>query len=203
MQGGSVNADGELSGDLSSGSGSGAATPDPSSPPGWVGADPCGVPEGADASPGDSAISLEQGDKPDKQYVGSPVATLPAFRMLPGGCSRVFLEMRGDVSVAENRAPGRLTYRISNVEVPERTNRFDLPTEHFATPVGRVQLLSVEGGAELVIELRSPAKSKATLRHSRRGMVLNVDFRSVDVAPGGEQSSPVQAGSASDPSVPR
>jgi len=131
------------------------------------------------------------------------VATLPAFRMLPGGCSRVFLEMRGDVSVAENRAPGRLTYRISNVEVPERTNRFDLPTEHFATPVGRVQLLPVEGGAELVIELRAPAKSKATLRHSRRGMVLNVDFRSVDVAPGDEHSGAVQAGSASDPSVPR
>jgi hypothetical protein len=154
-----------------------------------VGGDQCGVPEDPNQDPGETAIALEQGHEPDKKYVGTPVATLPAFRMLPGGCSRVFLEMRGDVSVAENRAPGRLTYRISNANVPVRTNQFDLPTEHFATPVGRVQLNAVEGGAELVIELRSPAKSKATLRHTARGMVLNVDFRPVEVAPADQQAA--------------
>jgi hypothetical protein len=90
-----------------------------------------------------------------------------------------------------------LVYRIAGVRVPVRTNRFDLPTEHFATPVGRVRLVAVDEGAELIIELRMPARSQARLQRTPRGTVLNVDFREPARLPAtetetGEAATPAQ-----------
>lgn len=200
MQGGEVETGGEVAGELSAGD---DPEPGAAAPSAWVGPDRCGVPDDATLEPGTSPIELERGDEPDRQYTGPPVATLPGFKVLPGGCSLVRLEMRGDVAVTERRAPGRLTYVLSKVEVPVRTNRYDLPTEHFDTPVGRIQLVPAEGGAELQVDLRAPAKARASLRSSHRGVVLTVRLRSADVPPSEGPAVGRRHGSAPDPSAPR
>ena len=111
---------------------------------------------------------------------GVTVASLPGFRMLPDGRSLISLEVSGRVPVTQSTAAGRISYHLAGVNVPARTNRFDLPTDFFATPVGRVRLLSADGGADLVIELRAPAQPTARLQQSGRGVVLRVELPRVD-----------------------
>jgi len=108
--------------------------------------------------------------------VGPAIVTLPGFRMLPDGGSVVFLEVSGRVHVVESRAEGRLSYHLAGAQVPERTNRLDIPTDAFATPVGHVQLLAEPGGADLIIELRAPTTPTARVQDSARGIVLRIEF---------------------------
>lgn len=190
-----ANADGSGFGVQAEGSGEPSTGGQPGDS-GWVGAERCGVPDGADGEQGESAVPLAESSEDDAPAIaGGPLATLPGFRVLPGGCSRVFLEMRGAVDVTEARAPGRLTYRLPGVRVLARTNRYDMPTDHFPTPVGRIHLVPVEGGAELIIELRTRVGAKAHLRRSPRGTVLNVDIRESDrpaSEPAGGQQAAVE-----------
>lgn len=107
--------------------------------------------------------------------VGS-FATLPGFHMFRDGRSRVFIEMGGDVAVDEGQAQGQLVYRLRGVKVPEKVNLFDLPTTHFNTPVSLVRLLQTGDDAQLVIELRRPARHKTHVQKASAGTVLSVDF---------------------------
>ena len=95
-------------------------------------ADASGVPEVATPVPSDgrSVDGIEQGKRV------RPVATLPGFRMLDGGVSRVFVEVTGKTTVKEARRRGLLIYRLKGVRVPERVNRLALPTSHFKYPTG-------------------------------------------------------------------
>ncbi|MBI4700096.1 MAG: hypothetical protein HY744_02840 [Deltaproteobacteria bacterium] len=114
------------------------------------------------------------GGAPD---AGAPVvATLPGFRMLRSGRSRVFVELSAPATVRESIAAGRLTYRLAAVRVPARVNQLALPTDYFSTPVARVRLLQVAEDAELVIELRASTRREVHLRPAARGVVLTVDF---------------------------
>ncbi len=109
-------------------------------------------------------------------HKGQPTATLPGFRILGDGRSRVFVEISGAVPVREATAEGVIFYRFSNVHVPERVNRLSLPTTYFPTPITRVRMVQVEQDADLIIELRRRTKAKSKVRTTEFGTVLSVDF---------------------------
>jgi hypothetical protein len=121
----------------------------------------------------------EDADLPT-QAAGPTEATLPAFQMLRGDRSVVFLRLSGRVPVTETRAGGRLVYRMPGVRVPARTNQLDLPTAYFTSPVGRVHLLQVGADAELIVELRARVRPAARLRRSGSGAVLRLEFPRFD-----------------------
>jgi hypothetical protein len=138
--------------------------------------------QGAEGAPGPDNGPVPEDEGMLPAAGGLPVVSLPGFRVLPDGRSLVSLEVSGRVPVTQSTAAGRVSYHLPGVRVPERTNRFDLPTDFFATPVGRVRLLAVDGGADLVIELRAPAKPTARVRQSDRGVVLQVELPRLDAA---------------------
>ncbi len=112
-----------------------------------------------------------------------PLVTMPGFRMLASGGSRVFVMLSHRTKITENEAPAVLRYRLRDAAVPEKVNRLGLPTTHFLTPVGRVRIEPLEeGGAELVVELRATTAHKTKLRKSSRGTMLSVDFPPVTPA---------------------
>lgn len=113
----------------------------------------------------------------------TPTATLPGFRMLSNGRSRVFLEVSGDVPMTEAHAPGKLRYRFAGVRVPERVNRMPLLTLHFPTPVARVQLNQVGADAVLVIELRGAVNPEVRVERRDGAMVVSADFPRLEDMP--------------------
>lgn len=153
------------------GGGAEPASPEPSTaaPP------PATTPTATTASPSGPQAVPEDPDLPTAPG-GTPVATLPGFHSLGDGRSVVYLELSGRVPVTESRAEGRLSYHLPGVGVPARTNRFDLPTSQFSTPVGHIRLVPGAGGADLIVELRAPAEPSARLARSGRGVVLRIEF---------------------------
>lgn len=119
-------------------------------------------------------------DRIEEGAQSRPVATLPGFRMLEGGGSRVFVEISGRAAVKQSARPGTLIYYLEGVRVPERVNRMSLPTRHFTTPVDRVRLVQIDNDAELIIELRVPVEGKTHLNNNSRGTVLSIDFDKID-----------------------
>jgi hypothetical protein len=107
---------------------------------------------------------------------GTPIAGGAAFYRLDDGSTRVSVEVSEKVDVAENRAQGRLIYRLRGVFIPERTNTLPLLTGYFATPVDRAQLVQDGPDVELVIDLRDATAPTHRVVETSRGMVLQVDF---------------------------
>jgi hypothetical protein len=178
---GGASATGE--GSVSAQVGSNEAAADATPPAGTGPTSPGGSGDSAGADQG--APGPDHGPVPEdeglKAATGGPaVASLPGFRVLPDGRSLVSLEVSGRVPVTQSIAAGRVRYHLAGVSVPARTNRFDLPTDFFATPVGRVRLYAADGGADLVIELRAPVRPTARVRQSDRGVVLRVELPRVD-----------------------
>jgi hypothetical protein len=118
---------------------------------------------------------------PDAAREGPSMATLPGFRLLSDGRSRVTVQLTGgSTSVEESNADQRHVYKLRGVRVPEKVNRMVLPTGHFETPVQSVQLVQVDGDADLVIDMRAAAKPTRTkLRRNALGSVLIVEFPKV------------------------
>jgi hypothetical protein len=110
---------------------------------------------------------------------GAPIAGGAAFYRLDDGSTRVSVEVSEKVPVAENRAQGRLIYRLKGVFIPERTNTLPLVTGYFATPVDRAQLVQDGADVELVIDLRDATAPTHRVVETSRGMVLQVDFPKV------------------------
>jgi len=120
----------------------------------------------------------KKADKPAPILTGA-VATSPSFRMLDEGKSRVFLEVSQKVEVTEQKARGRVIYKLKGASVPLRNSRLPLPTGYFATPVGQIELVDEGDGAALIIELREAAEPTHRVIETPRGIALQVDFPSV------------------------
>ncbi len=108
--------------------------------------------------------------------VGPPIVTLPGFRMLDGGQSRVFVEVSGKVPTNETSTDKSVTIHLTGVMVPEKVNRMVLPTWGFYTPVLRARVEQAGDGADLVIELRAKALHATKIKKSPFGTRLVVDF---------------------------
>lgn len=133
-------------------------------------------------------------------HSGVPTATFPGFTMNEDGTSRVFLEVSADVPVSESKNQLMLSYRFAGVTVPEKVNRLPIPTTHFETPVASIQVLQIDGAAELRITLRQDTEPKTRLTRSPGGTVLSVDFPKwragqqgrATANQGGQQDAPLQ-----------
>jgi hypothetical protein len=105
-----------------------------------------------------------------------PLVTLPGFKILPSGRSRVFVEVTGRAEVTEDDEGRVLKLHLRGVGIPEKVNRLPLVTSHFDTAVERVRVLPVADGADVVIELRAKVEHWTKLKPSRVGTRLTVDF---------------------------
>ncbi|MSP26021.1 MAG: hypothetical protein EXR75_12845 [Myxococcales bacterium] len=134
----------------------------------------------ADVAPVDDSSGAEDAEAPAEGPAGQAMVTLPGFRMLASGGSRVFVQLSHRTTINETETPASVTYRLVDVAVPEKVNRLSLPTTHFLTPVARVRVEPLEeGGADLVVELRANIPHKTKLRKNAFGTMLSVDFPAV------------------------
>jgi hypothetical protein len=116
----------------------------------------------------------------------TPIATLPAFRLLDDGSTRITVEVSRKVAVTEHKAQGRVVYSLAGVAVPGNNTRLPLPTGFFRTPVGRVEMVEQGGGSDLVIELREAVAPTYRVLDTPRGIVIQVDF----LRPAGSSAAP-------------
>jgi hypothetical protein len=107
---------------------------------------------------------------------GAPVASSPTFQRLDDGSSRIWVEVSEKVDVTENKAQGRLVYRLRGAFAPGATSQLPLVTGWFSTPVDRAHVIQQGPDVDLVIELRRPSESTQRVIETPRGMVLQVDF---------------------------
>ncbi len=120
----------------------------------------------------------------------TPIATLPAFRLLDDGSTRITVEVSRKVAVTEHKAQGRVVYSLAGVAVPGNNTRLPLPTGFFRTPVGRVEMVEQGGGSDLVIELREAVAPTYRVLDTPRGIVIQVDFQ----RPTGSSAAPSAEG---------
>jgi hypothetical protein len=113
-----------------------------------------------------------------------PVATLPGFEMLPGGGSRVFVDITRKVDVEERRTARALTYVLKGARVVYRNNENALVTVHFNTPVTVARLLPSGRDLVLTIELRADTAVNWKMEDAGSGAgTLEVDFPSGNYLP--------------------
>jgi hypothetical protein len=127
-------------------------------------------------SKGGAAAGKKKKKKNKDAPITGPIATYPAFRMLDGGASRVSVVLSKKVGITEQKAKGKVSYRIQGMQVPTRTNRLALITTFFSTPVSRVELVEQGGDVDLVIDLRAEAAAQYRIVETDRGAELQVDF---------------------------
>ncbi len=152
---------------------------DPAKPPPLPA--PSAAPKAAPKAKAAPAKKKKKKDPKDAKVTG-PVATYPGFRMLDGGASRVFVTLSQKLTVTEHKAEGKLTYRISGVQVPTRTNRLALLTTFFATPVSKATLVEQDGDVDLVIDVKDSTGAKYRVVETDKGAELQVDFPKVAAA---------------------
>src|SRR5579859_2833280 len=112
---------------------------------------------------------------------GAPVATFPGFRLLPGGGSRIYVELTKNVTVDEGKANGALVFKLRGAQVLSRNNKNALITTHFATPVARARLVPAGLDLDLVIDLRKAVEPTHQVVAADNGSVrLEIDFPAGD-----------------------
>jgi hypothetical protein len=121
---------------------------------------------------------------------GVPIASSPTFQRLDDGSSRIWVEVSSNVTVVENKAQGRLVYRLRGAVAPGATSQLPLLTGWFSTPVDRAYVVQQGPDVDVVIELRRPSESAQRVVETPRGMVLQVDFPKVvgDDAPAADRA---------------
>ena len=107
---------------------------------------------------------------------GTPIAGAPIFSRLPDGTSRISVEVSHRVDVVESRLPAHASYRLRGAMVLTPTNELALPTEWFATPVTRVQLVPEGPDLVLRVDLREDLAPVYRVVDTPRGIVLEVDL---------------------------
>lgn len=167
----------------------------PSAPPATAPAPPA-PPTGNSPAPGGSAATEEPKkptttpgyswtDKPAKRWAkkrkkvdpNAPLATYPGFRMLKDGRSEVWVQISKKVSITPSVAAGHATFVLAGVDVGIRNNTNPLVTEYFDTPLARARLKRMDGGAQLVLELREAVSPTHRVVDGPAGtMILYVDL---------------------------
>jgi hypothetical protein len=155
-----------------------------------TGKSPAAAPSAA-ARPKVAGKSARRGQRQTKRVQAAlasnaPIATLPAFRLLEDGSTRITVEVSRKVAVTEHKAQGRVVYSLAGVAVPGHNTLLPLPTGFFRTPVDRVEMVEQGGGADLVIELREAVAPTYRVLDTPRGIVIQVDF----LRPAGSSAAP-------------
>jgi hypothetical protein len=105
----------------------------------------------------------------------APIATYPAFMMLPDGSSQVWVYVNKKVPVQVSSAPGRVTFVLTGAQIAVWNNTHVLATQFFDTPLSRARLRPDKAGAQLVLELRENVTPTHSVADGPRGtMILRV-----------------------------
>lgn len=127
------------------------------------------------SEPGDAAPK-RRGSPNIGNPSGPPVVSFPSFEVHNDGRSVITLQIRGQVQVTEQKAEGRLVYALGGVNVPEKVNRLPLETRNFPTQVAAVTVEQTAAGANLIIDLREPAKPTYKITQNEEGSLLSVSI---------------------------
>jgi hypothetical protein len=107
---------------------------------------------------------------------GMPIANAPSFYRLEDGQTRISVEVSAKVPISEDKAQGRLVFRLRGAHIIERVSGLPLLTGFFSTPVDRAQLVQEGPDADLIVDLREPTAYTSHLIETPRGVVLQIDF---------------------------
>lgn len=115
------------------------------------------------------------------------MATLPGFEMLPGGGSRLFVDLSQAVPVEERKTDGTLTYVLKGAGLQHRNNANALYTVHFNTPVWRARLVPQGKDLLFVVEMRDKTSAAQTqMNPAAQGATrFTVDFPKGEFLQGG------------------
>lgn len=105
-----------------------------------------------------------------------PIASFPGFRMLDGGGTRVFVDVDRKVDIVEQKAPGRIIFRLAGTLAPAGVNRLPILTSYFPSVVHRVQLVQSGAALDLVIDVREAVAIEHRVLDSESGIVFQVDL---------------------------
>jgi hypothetical protein len=105
---------------------------------------------------------------------GPPIATLPAFEVLPNGTSIITIHVSGPTQVTEQKSEGRLVYTLSGVAAPERVNRLPLITTSFPTQVSEIRLEQAGTAVNVIVELREATTAKMQTVNEEGGTRITV-----------------------------
>jgi hypothetical protein len=126
-----------------------------------------GVKPGGDEAP---AVPVKAGVTP-------ATVTWPGFQMRPDGSSRVFLQTSVAVASSGNLQPRSFLVDLGDAPIAGDTNRLPLLTQHFNTPVTRVELKRANKRTTLVITLRADVQPQVSSEQAKSGFFfLYVDF---------------------------
>jgi hypothetical protein len=114
---------------------------------------------------------------PVKAGVTPATVTWPGFQMRPDGSSRVFLQTSVSVTTAGSLLKRSFVVELGDAPIAGDTNRFPLLTQHFNTPVTRVELKRANRHTTLIITLRADVQPQVSSEQAQSGFFfLYVDF---------------------------
>jgi hypothetical protein len=111
---------------------------------------------------------------------GVPELTWPGFQELPGGNSRVFIQLTTPTTYTTRAESGRLVIRLKPARIGLRNNRRPLDTRFFDTPVRAVTARSLGGNAvDVVIELKMATTHNLRVEDRGGYTFILVDFPAI------------------------
>ena len=143
-------------------------------------------PPSADDATGEHAAGVYTGVKPGgneapavpvKAGVTPATVTWPGFQMRPDGSSRVFLQTSVSVTTAGSLHQRFFIVELGDAPIAGDTNRYPLLTQHFTTPVTRVELKRANRRTTLILTLRADVQPQVSSEQAQSGFFfLYVDF---------------------------
>lgn len=118
------------------------------------------------------------------------VVSVPSFRMLANGSSRIFVQAMRKIDVVQHDPAGYLVYVIKDARVPLLNNRYPLITQYFNTPATAARLLQAGQDVHLIIDLRAPTQPAARVIELEPGRSYGLQ---VDFPPGNFVTQPSEA----------
>ena len=121
--------------------------------------------------------------KKDAQPAG-PVATLLGFEAIPGGGSRIYVELTGSPTVTLHETPGQLVYLLEGVQIRASNTENALELFYHDTPALRARLKHGKKDAELTIQLKVDRKPTHRIVDAKNGVYrLEIDFPAGNFVP--------------------
>lgn len=128
----------------------------PKAPPKPVTPAPAATATAASAKPKETPRA---GAKKSKKPTG-PAVVFSGIQMIPGGGSKIFVEITGTTKVTEGKAAGTLSYVLDGVHTDIQNHRNPLELVYHNTPVLRAKLRPSKQDTEVLLEMRADVKPK-------------------------------------------
>jgi hypothetical protein len=132
--------------------------------------------------------------KPKDDKPQGPIITVLGFEAIPGGGSRIYVELNSTVTITQHEAQGQVVYVLENAQIRTSNTENSLELYYHNTPALRAKLHRApkdkkdkkkDRDAELLIQLKSNVKPTHRLIEGRAGSFrMEIDFPAGNFAPG-------------------